>query len=118
VGTREAEDRFAAVCDQLADRPGVARPDPGRRGLGASALTVNGSIFAMLVPGGNLVVKLPRARVEELIATGVGDPFDAGKGRAMKEWLTVAGTDPAAWRELAEQALEFVGSQPPKRRPR
>jgi hypothetical protein len=118
VGTREGEDRFAAVCDQLADRPGVARPDARRRGFGASALTVNGSIFAMLVPGGSLVVKLPRPRVEELIATGAGCPFDAGKGRPMKEWLTVTGTDPATWRELAEQALAFVGAQPPRRRSR
>jgi hypothetical protein len=118
VGTGEAEDRFAAVCDQLADRPGVARPDPARRGFGASALTVNGSIFAMLVAGGSMVVKLPRARVEELIATGAGAPFHAGKDRPMKEWLTVTGDDPATWRELAEQALEFVGSQPPRRRSR
>ncbi len=57
-----------------------------------------------------LVVKLPRGRVDSLIANGSGMPFDAGKGRPMKEWLTVATDDAETWLILAREALEFVGA--------
>jgi hypothetical protein len=52
-------------------------------------LRVSAKIFAMLV-GGELVVKLPKDRVDELVEAGVARPFDAGKGRPMKEWASVA----------------------------
>ena len=51
-------------------------------------MKVNNRIFATL-SGGKLVVKLPEDRVEALIAVGAGAPFDAGKGKPMKEWLAV-----------------------------
>jgi hypothetical protein len=70
---------------------------------------VNGSIFAMLSHGA-LVVELPTARVAELIADGAGGPFDAGKGRPMRQWLTVA--DDVARTALAREALAFVSDQP------
>ncbi|MBO0830454.1 MAG: hypothetical protein J2P28_06445 [Actinobacteria bacterium] len=61
----------------------------------------------MLVRGA-LVVKLPEARVAELIAAGEGTAFDANKGTPMREWLSV---DPASrldWVWLASEALEFA----------
>ena len=91
----EAEERFAGLVEELAAEPGVTPPGAaGGRGFGASALKVGGSIFAMLV-GGRLVVKLPAARVAVLVGDGSGGPFDAGKGRPMREWLAVA--DEADW---------------------
>jgi hypothetical protein len=82
---------------------------PGSAGrFGSRALKVRGSIFAMVV-GGHLVVKRPATGFAELIADGRRGPFDAGKGRPMKEWLTVLVDDPSTWRGLAEEALEFVG---------
>lgn len=35
-----------------------------------------------------------------------GAPFDAAKGRPMKEWLSVE--DAETWRALAGEALDFV----------
>ncbi len=105
----EPDECFDGVVTVLRDRPGVAPPDPSRRGFGADALTVNGSIFAM-VRDGALVVKLPAARVRALLASGDGAPFDAGRGRPMKEWVAVAAVDPGAWQALAEEARVFVGA--------
>jgi hypothetical protein len=55
-------------------------------------------------------VKLPHDRVTALIGSGAGAPFDAGKGRAMKEWLTVTADDEESWLALAREARDFVWS--------
>ncbi len=105
------EERFNALVDEFRASPGVSVPgEPGQRGFGSNALKVHGSIFAM-ISGGRLVVKLPRQRVETLIGTGAGAPFDAGKGRAMREWLTVIADDDESWLALAHEAWDFVRSQ-------
>jgi hypothetical protein len=102
--------RFAALVDRFEERPAVTPPEPGGRRFGASALKVHGSIFAML-QADRLVIKLPATRVAELIADGDGEPFDAGKGRPMKEWVAIpVAADDALWLELAEEAFAFVGT--------
>ena len=100
---------FADLCDEYAGVTGVAGPAGGerRQGFGSDALKANGRIFAMLV-GGQLVVKLPRARVVELVETGRGEPFDAGKGMPMKEWVALT-TDEIEARALVTEAQAFVG---------
>lgn len=106
-----AADRFAALIEAFAAADGVTAPgEPGRRGFGSHALKVNGKIFAMLTRD-QLVVKLPRPRVTALIEAGTGDPFDAGKGTPMREWLTVASQDAQTWHNLAHEALDFVSSR-------
>ncbi len=104
------EDRFESLAMTYAGAPGVSLPaEPGTRGFGSSALKVHGSIFAMLTRG-HLVVKLPAARVTSLIAEGTGAVFDAGKGRPMKEWVTVLDGDDGTWAALADEALGFVST--------
>ncbi|HEX2047716.1 MAG TPA: hypothetical protein VHF27_08130 [Acidimicrobiales bacterium] len=105
------EERFAALAEEFKDVVGVELPGgPGTRRFGSQALKVGGSIFAM-VTGGRLVVKLPRDRVDALIADGTGAPFDSGRGRPMKEWVALAVDDEHIWRALAQEALEFVRSR-------
>ncbi len=106
----ESHECFERVVAALRDRPGVTPPDSSRRAFGADALTVHGSIFAM-VRDGALVVKLPAARVSALVASGDGAPWGAGRGRPMKEWVAVGGVDPGSWLALAEEAWAFVGSR-------
>ena len=65
-----------------------------------------------MVTDGRLVVKLPKDRVEGLIGEGAGAPFGSGKGRPMKEWVSVTVEDDDTWRALAREALEFVRSRP------
>ena len=97
---------FDAVVRSLARDKSVEAPEPKRGTFGSNGLKAQGRIFAMLVRG-ELVVKLPGARVAELIEHGQGASFDAGKGKAMKEWLTVRAPI-ADWIGLAREALAFV----------
>jgi len=103
----DAEERFAALVESFAGTPGVTVP--GGRGFGSGALTVDGSIFAMLVDGA-VVLKLPGSRVQDMVATGAGEPFAKGQGRAMREWVRVTASDAGTDAALAREALEHVRS--------
>jgi TfoX/Sxy family transcriptional regulator of competence genes len=74
----------------------------------SNGLKVDGRIFAMAVKG-RLVVKLPRARVDELVERGAGERFDAGKGKPMREWIALSG-GAESWPGLVEEAFAFVAS--------
>ena len=83
-----------------------AKAKTGRK-FGSNGLKVNGKLFALFTQG-TLVVKLPKDRVEALVASKVGAPFDPGHGRLMKEWLTVTSRK-ASWLDLTREAHDFVG---------
>ena len=103
-----ADARYAQLVGQFLGRSNVTQEG---QGFGSSALKVDGRIFAMLTPRSEFVVKLPRQRVTQLIESGDGVAFDAGKGRPMKEWLVVQATSALDWSALTEEALAFVGGQ-------
>jgi hypothetical protein len=102
------QERFEALVSELVGEPGVAPPGGGSPGFGRDALRVHNKIFAMLVRDG-LVVKLPKARVDALVAAGEGVRFDASKGTPMKEWFSLAPGSVLPWEPLAREALAFVG---------
>jgi TfoX/Sxy family transcriptional regulator of competence genes len=101
-----AEAQFAALVKALSGKAGVAL-GAGRRGFGSDALQVDGRIFAM-VTRGKLVLKLPSERVAALIDSGAGAPFDAGKGKPMREWVMLEHRSRSQALRLAEEALAFV----------
>ena len=106
---------FGAIVAALGGRPGVVPPQPPSapgRSFGSDALRVHGRIFAMM-SAGRLVLKMPAARVAELIGAGEGHPFDAGKGRPMKEWVAIDPDRQDRWLVLATEALRFVGGGRP-----
>lgn len=79
--------------------------------MGFPCLRVNGDFFASADHRtGDLVVKLPAERVQELIESGVGQPF-APNGRQFREWVTLADRDAARWEALMHEACTFVGSK-------
>ena len=95
----------------------IAKAQLATRGITAGTgfgktegLRISGKIFAMLV-GDELVVKLPKERVDELVDAGVAKRFDAGKGRPMKEWASIARSASRRWRGLVDEARAFVGDR-------
>lgn len=107
-GTASQAALFESLCDEYAGKTGVTVPDGGS-GFGSNAIKINKSIFAMLV-NERLVVKLPATRVAELISAGDGVPFDAGKGKPMKEWVGLT-VDDDACRNLVAEAMAFVAKR-------
>jgi hypothetical protein len=102
----------AAAFERLARRY-AANPRVSRgKMLRSEGLRVDGRFFAALA-GERLLVKLPRERVDALIADGAGTPFESGKGRIMKEWVLVSTRAVRRWPRLADDALAFV-DQPPR----
>ena len=107
------EERFAALVETMLGLGGATYGSEGsgpQRAFGSTSLKTGGKIFAMLVSG-RLVVKLPRGRVDKLVASGAGDRFDPGHGRLMKEWLAVESADDDAWLSLATEAEAFVAGR-------
>jgi hypothetical protein len=78
------DQRYAQIVRAFLRRPGITQQG---RGFGAAALKIRGKMFATLSPAGAFVVKLPRQRVDALVAGGQGRPFEPGPGRVMTEWL-------------------------------
>jgi hypothetical protein len=108
AGQTGPEERYEDLVDELIGMPGVT-PPRGGGGFGRSALRFDNKIFAMLVRG-RLVLKLPAERINALIAAGAGVRFDANKGTAMKEWLSLDPGSPQPWLPLAREALDFARS--------
>lgn len=104
----EPERRFAEIAAAYLADPTITEGT----GFGSNpGLRVNGKIFAMLVRD-ELVTKLPKARVDALVESGDGTRFDPGRGRLMKEWVSVPLEADVDWEELAGEALAFVS--PPR----
>ncbi len=76
--------------------------------MGGRCARVSGEFLGLVdFKGSGMVVKLPRARVDELIEQGVGQPF-APAGKVFKEWLSVPERDRRRWRSLLREGVEFV----------
>lgn len=56
---------------------------------------------------GRPVVKLPRDRVDALIADGTAAAF-APAGRVFGEWAAIVTDDDTVWRALLDESIDFV----------
>ncbi len=74
----------------------------------AVGLRISGKIFAF-PKDGELILKLPRGRVAELIESGAGRPWGPGT-KIIKEWVAVSGAASEDWAPLVGEARTFVGS--------
>ena len=99
---------FDRVAHAFARDGRVSRGSKTGRGFGSTGLKVDGKLFALVSSRREFVVKLPKARVQALVAEGVGVLWDPGHGRLMKEWIAIK-ENYARWLELAKEARSFVG---------
>jgi hypothetical protein len=75
--------------------------------MGFPCLRLNGGFLACAQHrSGDLIVKLPEKRVQELIDCGQGQAF-APAGRKFKQWVQVGGCDARRWRLLIKAARDF-----------
>lgn len=107
------ESAFRKIAIGVLEIPGVTEGT----GFGANpGLRYKSKIFAMLGQG-NLIVKLPKSRVDELADVGFAARFDPRRdGRVMKEWATVSIDRRRQWGKLVEEALRFARSSATKSR--
>lgn len=103
----DADPSFAPVIAAFARDRAVTR---GGKGFGSTGLKVHGKLFAFVSSKGQFVVKVPKGRVEELVAAGQAEPFDPGHGRKMKEWAAIRSRQ-LDWTALAREARRFVGGE-------
>ena len=104
-GPHRSEAQFAALVEALAGRDDVTFG--GGRGFGSGTLQVRGRIFAVVsgrAPGHEapaVARRRPRPARRRL-------PFDAGKGKPMREWVALIGGSADACLALAREAMRFV----------
>lgn len=76
--------------------------------MGFPCLRVSGKFFASIErTTDDLIVKLPKERVTDLINSGEASPF-APNGRTFKEWALINTADETKWRTYLDEALLFV----------
>ncbi len=109
---RRAIELFTAV----AAHHGVGWMPSGSPRFGADALRVNGKIFAALTRKHHLLLKLPPARVAQLVENGRAERFASG-GRVMNDWITLTPQQASEWTPLADEARAFVAAET-RRKPR
>lgn len=99
-----SEDRFWELAQPLLARDGVERSTM----MGLPCLRVHGAFFASRDRRtGDLLVKLPEDRVDELVAASRAHAF-APAGRRFRQWAAVPVERSRTWKRLLDEALAFV----------
>lgn len=98
---------FAVVAADL-----VGRETDVERGrmLHSPGLKTAGRFFAFATPS-ELFVKLPAARVNELIGSDVGRPCEIRQGSPMREWVRLVPGDASICASYVDEARTFVAAQ-------
>jgi hypothetical protein len=93
-------DPYQSVRDHFRTVPEVEIAE----GRGAQGLKLGKKMFAMFYKG-ELLVKLPPHRVNELVALGRARPYDPGTGTPMKDRALIPASEERSWIALCEEAL-------------
>ncbi len=107
--TANGIDEHEAIFERMSGRlleDGAVPVERGRM-LRASGLKTAGRFFAFTT-GGDLVVKLPEGRVNDLVNRDASRPCQIGPGRPMREWVRVMPPDDEACVAYLIEAREKV----------
>jgi hypothetical protein len=107
LSDRFTEADFWAVAEPLLTAATVTRSTM----MGLPCLRTSGRFFASFDRRTTaLVVKLPAARVNDLIESGAADPF-APSGHRFREWVSIASDRSEVWSSFLDEALAFVAAE-------
>jgi len=107
--------RYARMAKLLLRDPTITQPKR-KKGFGSSGLYTRGKLFAALSYSNRLILKLPEARVNEIVAWRRGKRWNPrGVGEGLKEWVTLSPSSKTRWLPLAKEAKKFVASKSRKR---
>ena len=98
---------FTPIVQKMLKERGVTQA----KMFGASGLKIGRKMFAMSVKG-ELIIKLPKERVDILIASKQWKQFYHlfNKSRLMKEWVSIGHKHKSKWFKLVQEAKDFVAS--------
>jgi hypothetical protein len=103
----DSEQLFWSLAQPLLHQEAVVRSTM----MGLPCLRVGGAFFASYDrKTGDLLVKLPAPRVDELVSAGRATCF-APAGRPFREWAAVSAARSRSWNRLLQEAIAFVGGQ-------
>jgi hypothetical protein len=78
--------------------------------MGLPCLRWDGRFFASLDRrNGDLIIKLAKARVTELVAAGLASPF-APAGRRFREWAAISAEQQSLWADRLREAQKFAST--------
>ena len=81
--------------------------------FGSEGLRVRGKVFAFVASGGELLIKVPQARADELVAAGAAERM-VMRERTMREWVVVDPGAPDQWEPLIGEAFAYLDEITPR----
>src|SRR5262249_23281985 len=103
------ETLFWSYANPLLEQAGGTRSTM----MGFPCLRLDGAFFASCDHrSGDLVVKLNRVRVQDLVSSGRALPF-APNGRVFREWAAVPVRLSRTWAGLLDEALQYAANRRP-----
>jgi len=93
----------SALHRMLAEHPG----DEAGRMLQSPGVKTGGKFYGFTA-GDDLIVKLPAARVRQLLDSGAGLPCSPRPGRPMREWVRIPSPDEESCVSYLSEARAFL----------
>ena len=107
--TAHADAMLERLAKPFLDRDGVT----WGRMFSSTGLGIRGKIFAVVNHSGNLMVKVPEVRADELEESGTATRM-VMRGREMREWVEMSpDRGDAAWSDLLDEAYAYLDAITP-----